>query len=113
MTSVTGKGGSNGAAEVASAVDKLVLATINAPYKRTISAAELVNCIEQAKLGEWPVHIAAFFTEVSPSLVFRFAGDHGISKSKLAQAYLVMKTETGERNPDVENELGPLVTSAR
>lgn len=35
-----------------------------------------------------------------------FAGSYGIpKKSKLAEAYLVMKPQTGERNLDLESEL--------
>ncbi|MDX8456893.1 hypothetical protein RFM98_29585 [Mesorhizobium sp. VK9D] len=77
-----------GAAEGFSAVDGLVLATVNAPYKRDISVAALRECIAKAKLDDWPVHVATFFTDVEPFLVFQFASAHGISKSKLAKAYM-------------------------
>jgi hypothetical protein len=102
-----------GAAEGDSAVDRLVLSTVNAPYKRTITAATLQECILTSRLDEWTVHIATFFTDVSPNLVLGFASAHGISKSKLAEVYLAMKTKTGERNPDLEAELAPVATSAR
>jgi hypothetical protein len=95
-----------------SAVDKLVLATVNAPYKREISVSILKECLVKGEPGDWPVHLASFFTDVSPNLVFRFAALHGISKSKLAQAYLAMKAKTGELNPDLEAELVPLATVA-
>jgi len=113
MNFVANKGHNIGAAGVASAVDKLVLATVNAPFRRDISAAALQECIARAEIGEWAVHVATFFTDVSPHLVFGFAAAHGISKSKLAEAYVVMKAKTGERNPDLEIELAPLATSAR
>ena len=113
MNFVASKGHYIGAVEGASAVDKLVLATVNAPFKRDISLATLQECISQAKISAWPVHVATFFTDVSPGLVFGFAASHGISKSKLAEAYLVMKTKTGEWNPDLESELVPLATSAQ
>jgi hypothetical protein len=93
-------------------VDKLVLSTVNAPYKRDISAAALSECLANAELGIWPVHVATFFTDVNPDLVFRFAASHGISNSDLAKAYLAMKTETGERNQDLEAKLVPLGTVA-
>jgi len=35
-----------------SAVDKLVLATVNAPYRRSISAATLAECVENAALDD-------------------------------------------------------------
>lgn len=113
MTFVANKGHKGGTAEGISAVDKLVLATVNAPFKRDISAATLQECIAQAEISKWPVHVATFFTDVSPRLVLSFAAGHGISKSKLAEAYVVMKTTTGERNPDLESELVPLATFTR
>lgn len=102
-----------GAAEGISAVDKLVLSTVNAPYKRDISVTVLEECIVKAKMDAWPVHVATFFTDVAPFLIFGFASAHGISKSKLAEAYLAMKAKTGEQNPDLEVELVPLAPSPR
>lgn len=96
-----------------SSVDKLVTATVNAPFKRDISAAVLARCIAQGKLDEWLVHIATFFIDVSPRLVFGFASHHDISRSELAEAYLAMKIRTGERNPDLERELVPLAPASR
>jgi hypothetical protein len=100
-------------AEDLSAVDKLVLGTVNAPYKRSISASALQICLAKADLSDWPVHVATFFTDVSPELVFGFARNHGISKSDLAQVYLAMKAKTGESNPELEADLVPLARSAR
>jgi hypothetical protein len=94
------------------AMDKLVLATVNAPYKRDISAAALCECLAHAEPGAWPVHLASFFTDVDPDLVFGFAASHGISKVALAEAYAAMKAATGECNPILEHELGPLATAA-
>jgi hypothetical protein len=101
-----------GAAARIAAVDKLVLATVNAPYKREISASILTKCLAKTDSGDWPVHVATFFTDLNPGLVFDFAMSHGISKSKLAKAYLAMKNKTGELNPDLEAELVPLATVA-
>jgi len=95
-----------------SAVDKLVLATVNAPYKRAISVRVLKERLMKGDPGDWPVHLASFFTDVSPNLVFDFADLHGISKSKLARAYWAMKSKTGELNPDLEAQLVPLATVA-
>lgn len=102
-----------GAAEGFSAVDKLVLSTVNAPYKREISGAVLEECIVNARMDAWLVHVTSFFTEVTPFLIFGFASAHGISKSKLAEAYLAMKAKTGERSPDLEAELVALAPSPR
>jgi hypothetical protein len=89
----------------APAVDKLVLATVNAPYKRDITAVALSACLANADFSFWPVHVATFFTDVDVDLIFRFAVSHGISESALTKAYLTMKAETGECNPNLEAEL--------
>jgi len=94
-------------------VDKLVLATVNAPYKRSIDAPTLRDCLAKADLDAWLVHIATFFTDVAPELVFEFADRHGISRSALAKAYRAMKRKTGELNPNLEAELVPMASSAR
>ncbi len=96
-----------------SAVDKLVLATVNAPYKRSINAATLRNCLAKLDLDQWLVHVVTFFTDVAPELVFKFADQHGISRSTLAKAYLAMKKKTGEQNPDLETGLVPVASSPR
>ena len=93
-------------------VDQLVLATVNAPYRRTIGAATLAGCLAKAEPGKWPVHIATFFTDVRPGLVLAFAAAHGLSKSQLARAYFATKRRTGESNADLEAELGSLATAA-
>lgn len=95
------------------ATDKLVLATVNAPYKRSIDAATLRNCLAKLDLDRWLVHVATFFTDVAPELVFKFADQHGISRSTLAKAYLAMKKKTGERNPDLETDLAAMASSPR
>lgn len=94
-------------------VDKLVLATVNAPYKRDISAATLSACLADTEFSNWLVHAATFFTDVDVDLVFRFAELHGISKSVLAKAYMAIRAETGERNPELEAELVSLGTAAQ
>lgn len=95
------------------AVDKLVLATVNAPYKRSIDAATLRDCLAKLDLDRWLVHVATFFTDVAPELMFKFVDQHGISRSTLAKAYLAMKRKTGERNPDLETDLVPMASSSR
>jgi hypothetical protein len=113
MTSAADRTRQSGDLGDRSSVEKLVLATVNAPFQRDISATVLGQCIAQGRIDEWSVHIATFFTDVSPHLVFRFASHHGISRSKLAETYLAMKTKTGERNPDLESELVTLAPSPR
>jgi hypothetical protein len=94
-------------------VDKLVLATVNAPYKRSIDAATLRDCLTKLDFDRWLVHVATFFTDVAPKLVFEFANRHGISRSKLAEAYRAMTTKTGERNPELEADLVSMAPSSR
>lgn len=95
------------------AVDKLVLATVNAPYKRAIDATTLQASLVKLDLDRWLVHVATFFTDVAPELVFKFADQHGISRSKLAEAYLAVKSRTGERNPNLEARLVSMAPPAR
>ena len=102
-----------GLAPNALAVDELVLATVNAPYKRRIDAATLRNCLARRDLDRWLVHVATFFTDVAPDLVFEFADRHGISRSTLAKAYWATKRKTGERNPGLEADLVTMASSAR
>ena len=113
MSSGVTKAQDFGAAPEASEVDKLVLATVNAPYKRNISAATPQHCIVELKFDDWQVHVATFFTDVATHLVFAFAEAHGISKSKLADAYLAMEARTGERNLALKADLVPLASPAR
>jgi hypothetical protein len=96
-----------------STTDQLVLATVNAPYKRDIDAATLRACLAGVKADEWQVHLATFFTDVSTAAIFVFADAHGISKDKLAEAYRAMKARTGESNPRLEAELGQLAAAPR
>jgi hypothetical protein len=111
MTKAEPKGGVSWGGKSSAAVDGLVLGTVNSPYKRNITASILEACLKNAELGDWPVHVASFFTEVRPNLVLGFAALHGISNIKLAHAYLAMKSETGQSNPELETELSRSTTT--
>jgi hypothetical protein len=95
------------------AVDNLVLATVNAPYKRAIDATTLQASLTKLDLDRWLVHIATFFTDVTPELVLKFADQHGVSRSKLARAYRAMTEKTGDRNPNLEAYLVPVAPPSR
>jgi hypothetical protein len=95
------------------AVDKMVLATVNAPYKRSIDAATLRKCLATQELDRWLVHVATFFNVVAPEFVFKFADQHGISRSALRKAYLEMRRRTGERNSNMEDHLVAMASSSR
>jgi hypothetical protein len=92
-------------------VDELVLGTTNAPYRRSITAAELARSLVSGKSEPWTVHIATFFTDVKPELVLKFAEMHGISRRVLASIYRALKTATGEANPALETVLDQLASA--
>jgi predicted transcriptional regulator len=86
-------------------IDDLVLGTTNAPYRRSISAAELVAGLTSRASDNWMVHIATFFTDVRPELILQFAAYHGVSVDSLAAAYHGIRTRTGEASPALEAAL--------
>jgi len=88
-----------------SSIDQLVLGTTNAPYRRTIDAADLVARLTSREWQNWIAHVVTFFTEVRPELVLQFARFHAIPIQDLAAAYRSMKSATGETNPALENAL--------
>jgi hypothetical protein len=82
--------------------DGLVLGTVNAPFKREITAVQLAQCLRSRDPGDWLVHVATFFTDVRPALVLKFAERHGISLDRLGGTYRSLKDATGERHRDLE-----------
>jgi hypothetical protein len=96
-----------------SSADVLILATVNAPYKRNIGSATLQACLAEARIDEWQVHVATFFTDVSMNAMLGFADAHRISRHQLAEAYRAMRATTGERNPRLEAELAELAPASR
>jgi hypothetical protein len=86
-------------------VDQLVLGTTNAPYRRTISSADLVARLTSRNWQNWLPHIVTFFTEIRPELVLQFARLHTIAVRDLAAAYRSMKSASGETNPALERAL--------
>ena len=89
-------------------VDDLVLGTTNAPYKKSITAAALAKSLASGKSEPWTVHVATFFTDVKPQLIFEFAEMHGVSRRVLASSYRTVKAATGEGNPALEAILDQL-----
>lgn len=112
MAGLIAKSLAGDAAAAPSRIDRLVLATINAPYKRTMTAGALAQCLSAARLEGWPSHVVSFFTEVRTELVLGFAAEHHVSKACLASAYQAMKSYSGESNPDLENEFVSLAHSS-
>ena len=95
-----------------SAIDAIVLGTVNAPYKRAISAAELASVLTGAVADDWLVHVTTFFTDVRPALVIEFATAHGIQRLQLEAAYLSAKHASGEHNVELERALVALAQAA-
>lgn len=85
--------------------DRLVLSTVNAPYRRRIDAETLAQCLRSGAAGAWTVHVATFFVDVRPELVVRFAERHAIDLETLTRTYRSVRDETGERSPRLEAEL--------
>lgn len=92
--------------------DRSVLSTVNAPYKRSIDAETLAECVRSGDAGPWTVHVATFFVDVHPELVVRFAERHAIELETLARSYRSLRDRTGERSPSLEAELVGLEVAA-
>ena len=83
-------------------VDKLVLGTVNAPWKIALSAEALANKIVHSDVQGVLPHVVTFYTEVAPDLVVTFARKHHIPPATLLQTYNAMKAMTGEKNALLE-----------
>jgi len=80
----------------------LVLATVNAPYRRQLSARELADCLlDHAAARHLPGHMSAFFGEVAPALQADFAKAFGISQVQLAASAKAFAAYSGESYPSV------------
>lgn len=82
--------------------DNLVLGTVNAPWKRYIDAVTLAEKIATGEIEEWLCHLATFFGEVNPQLIFEFAENHAIPRQALKTTYKAVKARTGESCPALE-----------
>lgn len=78
----------------------LVLATVNAPHSRQLTARELVDCLlHPAAAQAAPGHMSAFFGEVSPQLQLDFAEQFNIPRAKLAASAKAFARYSGESYP--------------
>ena len=78
----------------------LVLATVNAPYSKQLTAQDLVHCLldhEAAKTV--PGHMSSFFGEVKPELQSEFAGHFDIAPAQLVAAAKSFSHYSGEFYP--------------
>lgn len=92
--------------------DRLVLSTVNAPYRRRIDAETLADCLRSGDAGDWTVHVATFFVDVRPELVVGFVERHAIALETLARSYRSVRDRTGERSPRLEAKLVELEVAA-
>lgn len=93
-------------------VDALVMGTVNAPYKRSLSPDVLADCIATGDVKPWVVHVATFFTDVRPGLVFEFADLHHIAVPTLISTYMALSSQTGERSFALEAEFDSMAAAA-
>jgi hypothetical protein len=78
----------------------LVLATVNAPYSKQLSAQELVHCLlDHAAARAAPGHMSSFFGDVAPELQCEFAELFGISHAQLTEAAKAFSNYSGESYP--------------
>lgn len=69
-------------------VDALVLATVNASWRRAVGAPELVSCL-RGERGDhlWGEHVRTFFEDVPLEAIFRFMLAHDIPAARLLATY--------------------------
>lgn len=78
----------------------LILTTVNAPYRKQLTARELADCLlDPAAARAVPGHMSAFFGEVDPSLQTGFAEAYGISRLQLAASAKAFAAYSGESYP--------------
>ena len=85
-----------------SAVDNLVLGTVNSPWKTSIDADTLAARLISCGVDKWLPHLATFFGEVRAELILAFAFHHGIPSDALKASYAAVHEATGERNPGLD-----------
>lgn len=85
------------------AASDLVLTTVNAPYRRKLSARELANCLLDERAAEaTPGHMSSFFGDVAPALQIDFAAEFGIAKGRLTASAKAFAAYSGESYPLAE-----------
>ncbi|EPY02957.1 hypothetical protein [Magnetospirillum fulvum] len=88
-----------------SPVDRLVLGTVNAPWKRSVEADALATAIivgPDNGWDGWQIHVVTFFSEVRPHLIREFADQHEIAWATVRQRYQEIREETAEVNLELE-----------
>jgi len=78
----------------------LVLATVNAPHRKQLSAQELVHCLlDPTAAKAAPGHMSVFFGEVKPHLQVNFAHQFNVTEQELVAAAKAFAAYSGESYP--------------
>ena len=78
----------------------LVLTTVNAPYRKQLSAQELANCLlNQSAAKAVPGHMSSFFGEIEPDLQIDFAHQFNVTREALIAAAKAFAAYSGESYP--------------
>jgi hypothetical protein len=81
-------------------VSALVLATVNAPHSKQLTAQQLVHCLlDPVKAQAVPGHMSAFFGEVKPHLQIDFAHQFSVTDEQLATAAKAFAAYSGQSYP--------------
>ena len=87
----------------AAATTTLVLATVNAPYRRKLDAQGLATCLRDHAAAEaMPGHMSSFFGEVTPELQVAFAHLFRIAHADLVAAAKAFALYSGKSYPLAE-----------
>jgi hypothetical protein len=78
----------------------LVLATVNAPHHRQLSAQDIVHCLlDPAAAKAAPGHMSVFFGEVKAHLQIEFARQFNINDQQLVAAAKAFAAYSGQAYP--------------
>jgi hypothetical protein len=81
-------------------VSALVLATVNAPHSKQLSAQQLAHCLlDPVEAKAVPGHMSVFFGEVKPHLQVDFAHQFNITYEQLVAAAKTFAAYSGQSYP--------------
>jgi hypothetical protein len=81
-------------------ISALVLATVNAPHSKQLSAQDLVDCLlDPTKAKAVPGHMSAFFGEVELHLQVGFAHQFNVTDQELVAAAKAFAAYSGQSYP--------------
>jgi len=83
-------------------VDALVMGTVNAPWKRTLTAEQLAAAVRTGEIEPHICHLSSFYGEVAPDLVLDFAASHAITAETLSTRYREVRKLSGTLNRTLE-----------